>query len=1768
MKALKVGNYQLTEKIYETKESVIYKALDIENQEQIVVKKLNYIASDNRAEAFYRFKKEADIISSLTHTNIVKMYDYIEDDQSFYIVMEFFEGFNLKDVHKKVDINQKVFILIEIARTLSFIHNNNILHRDIKPENILIKLEDPFELKIIDFGLAYLMDIKKIFLEGKMVGSFSYMAPEQTGLLRRPIDNRSDLYSLGATFYEILVGRPPFVDNDLSKIIHKHLAEKPDYPSKYDSDIPVMLDEITLKLLAKEPEERYQTAEGLILDLEKFVQSDGKKRFAIGANDKRGKINFQIKMVGREEEIKIISNKLHFIDDFKPQFGVVIGRSGSGKSKLLETFFEDHISENTILISHKCSISTQNIPYSPFVEVIKSYIQDYSDEQQVKKLLNDKNLNISFLVNLFPYLKKYLTDENPIEHIEQQKIDENQKSKFLNAIKIFIEEIGRYRNKIIFSIDDIQWADSESLELFIYLIQYLKNTKIMFLTTLREENYDEALFLKVKDQKNMFFVRIALLLKKNIELIVDRIVNDEVNLGKTFYDKVYQNTLGNPYFIFEMMKLLYQNKILFYKENKWNVDERKLAQFTLDNNISNLLLNRIKELDEENINILSIASLIGKEFRIDFLNDLIRKYKQKNQFDKDKDDIAKIIAVIDQAKSQHIIEEDLSKGKGVYHFVHDKIVETLHDYLSDEQEKKLHLICAKTLEEKYKDEQDKIVYRIAFHYNKTDDSQKMLKFNKLAYTKALTQFSSKEAVFYMKKMIDYHISTNNLNKENIALIVQTSYFLRIIGLITESIAYLKIGLEEVRKKKWQEDEISILLQIGEGNHYLNDRSTALKYYHDAFSLAENINMEIKTSSPYMLTGISYYFDFELDKSDYYLTKAIAYTQKTDLENLLLNHVQRARVYFTMGEMSKAQSDVKFAESKIGKIDNLILLSQLYHMCSQYYAFSGEDLKKSLDYSFKAFDYGKKSNNILFQYSSLFSRIFAYLFLGEYDLVIQTGDDVVKMSSENNVFIGYYICRSYVAEAYFWKNDFEKADEISKKYYREFKKNKENLKDSLSLLGLLKLRLVCKYYKGEIEECLDLLEEAEAVFDESDVALVGIFILTFKSYVLKQVGALVESKDTSGKLQSIMNKKTGLDFLYQQSQKLIKVIENAKSDKKRRDSFSGSVSYVKERFQLENIIKTSQMISSILDVNELLNQLLIKTIEVSGAERGLITLFLENENDEYFLKNMKVNEVDFEIAKIFISKVQVQNEGIVVNEGQIDFYNKEFYTNIKSIVCTPLVLKDKIIGSLYLDSKLLKGLFSIEDLKLLDVFTSQAAIAIDNAKAYKELEKERNLLDERVKIRTQELSKKSNEIENLNNITQKISMSLNFDTVFNEIFGFLKDIYDFECCGLALVTPDGEHYRFEKDSVPDYLENIVHSFRGLTFPISNKGGRIAQCIKNNKHYFANNINPSNLKNKQNKQWILEQQVESILIMPITINNEVIGVFNLFTNTVNISLSEEDITSIQRFVNQIAVILRNSRLYKELRDKSEELEYKNRIISEDLLMAKNIQRNILSEEYKEYDQLDIEVFFQPMIEVGGDIYDINRLSKKHYRVFIADATGHGVQAALTTMLIKTEYDKVKDEEELPNVILSMINNSFLERYYNLSVFFTCILVDINLYSNEIIYASAGHPNQYFFTNKEFLQLKAGGKMLGMFKDSIYELRKVPIIKNDRLVLFTDGAMEEFSEKGKELGEKGLERLILSNKAKQLPEFISGIVYEIDLWRGNEPYNDDVTIIGIDF
>ena len=488
------ANYKLIEKLNEGLNTVVYRAERREDQTAVIIKAL--IADYPTLEEIMQLRHEYEISRHLNLEGIVKPYGLENHRNGLALILEDSKGESLKKFlnGRQLELKEFLEIAIQLADTLGKLHDHKIIHKDIKPTNIIIT-PATLQVKITDFSIATRLSRETQTLSHPTLleGTIAYISPEQTGRMNRSIDYRTDFYSLGITFYEMLCGELPFKATDPMELVHCHIAKQPvplweiiwakeknsrgeitrDNPiSKiHNGEIIKAICDIVMKLLAKTAEDRYQSGYGLKADLEQCLhqlQQTGKNcNFIPGERDKSGQFLIPQKLYGRETQVANLMDAFDRVSAGTAEIVLVSGYSGIGKSCLVYEIHKPIVGARGYFIAGKFDQFKRNIPYGALIEAFEELIRQVLTENLEKinfwkqKILNDLGKNTRVIIDVIPELE-LIVGEQP--EVSQLGASESQ-NRFNLAFKQFIHVFTHKAHPLVLFLDDLQWADSASLKL-------------------------------------------------------------------------------------------------------------------------------------------------------------------------------------------------------------------------------------------------------------------------------------------------------------------------------------------------------------------------------------------------------------------------------------------------------------------------------------------------------------------------------------------------------------------------------------------------------------------------------------------------------------------------------------------------------------------------------------------------------------------------------------------------------------------------------------------------------------------------------------------------------------------------------------------------------------------------------------------------------------------------------------------------------------------------------------------------------------------------------------------------------------------------------------------------------------------------------------------------------------------------------------------------------------------------------------------------------
>jgi predicted ATPase/signal transduction histidine kinase/tRNA A-37 threonylcarbamoyl transferase component Bud32 len=667
-----LANYQILSKIYESDNSLVYRAIRKEDKQPVILKVLkeNYPTP----EELTRYRQEYDITRRLASVDgVINAYSLFKHQNTLVMCLEDFGGESLKEFLEKytpkfpidreladspidrgqrgVSIYELLTLAFQTTEILGKIHRQNIIHKDINPTN-LIWNSTTGQLKIIDFGIATQLSRETPTLKNPNVleGTLAYMSPEQTGRMNRALDYRTDFYSLGATFYELFTGQLPFETTDAMELVHCHLAKQPLPPVQINPQIPRPVSDIIRKLLAKTAEERYQSAYGIKLDLQacKARLAEGQHApFTLAQQDLCERFQIPQKLYGREREIETLLAAFEQIANPKnipfskggPAGILVAGYSGIGKSALVREIYQSLTAKQGYFISGKFEQLGRNIPYSALVNAFKELVQllltqsaaQVSDCKQ--KLQTALGPNGQLIIDVIPEIQLIIGKQSAVPVLGPTEAQ----NRFNLVFQKFIRACCQPEHPLVLFLDDLQWADSATFKL-LELVMMDKETNSLFLIGAYRDNEvspTHPLMMtlnKLREaQVSLNQIHLKPLTGPHVTQLIADSLHREQAAVKALSKLVMRKTGGNPFFVNQFLHTLYEENLLTFQTSKvsktsdisqhgWQWDIAQIKAMNITDNVVALMIGKLKKLPKSTQHILRLAACVGNRFDLNTLS--------------------------------------------------------------------------------------------------------------------------------------------------------------------------------------------------------------------------------------------------------------------------------------------------------------------------------------------------------------------------------------------------------------------------------------------------------------------------------------------------------------------------------------------------------------------------------------------------------------------------------------------------------------------------------------------------------------------------------------------------------------------------------------------------------------------------------------------------------------------------------------------------------------------------------------------------------------------------------------------------------------------------------------------------------------------------------------------------------------------------------------------------------------------------------------------
>ncbi|GIK57563.1 MAG: AAA family ATPase [Chloroflexi bacterium] len=624
--------YQLEQKIYESGRTAVYRAQLVQKNCPVVLKVLQ--SGQDSPEIHGRFRQEYHLTTSLNGSGVIRALALEEQNGLLAMALEDFGGQSLAHWLNSGRLEMATFLplAIQTSDALAAIHQQNLIHKDINPANIVWN-RDTAVLKIIDFGLATTLPRENLELRSPHVleGTLAYISPEQTGRMNRAMDYRSDLYSLGITFYQLCTGELPFTAVDPLELLHAHIARPPRPPQEIAPQIPQRLADIILRLLAKNAEDRYQSAYGLKADLEECWRQWQENRtialFPLAQHDVGFRFQLPQKLYGRADPTATLLQAFHQMADPQQgavQLALVAGPAGIGKSALVQELYRPVTARRGYFIAGKFD-QLQNAPYAPLIAAFNNLLNQILTESQAaltawrEKLQTALGANGQVITDVLPNLELIIGPQRAVPYLPPAEAETRFNLTFQNFIRVFAQA----SHPLVLFLDDWQWMDGASRQIIQNLLTSDGDGVHLLLIGAYRDNEMPAnhpIWLTIEKVSALgtavHTITLSPLTLADVSAYVADTLHTTAAAAHTLAELVHTKTGGNPFFVGEFMKSLYTDGYITFDHahGRWQWELARVQAAAITDNVVTLMTAAIQKLDLKTQMVLTLAACIGSRF--------------------------------------------------------------------------------------------------------------------------------------------------------------------------------------------------------------------------------------------------------------------------------------------------------------------------------------------------------------------------------------------------------------------------------------------------------------------------------------------------------------------------------------------------------------------------------------------------------------------------------------------------------------------------------------------------------------------------------------------------------------------------------------------------------------------------------------------------------------------------------------------------------------------------------------------------------------------------------------------------------------------------------------------------------------------------------------------------------------------------------------------------------------------------------------------------
>ncbi|WP_437991540.1 AAA family ATPase [Sorangium sp. So ce145] len=710
-------NHELLETLHDGARSSVYLGRKKSTGKMCVIKVARKGVNGTRNVAI--LKRQYEITKHLDLDGVVRVHELEVRLDYAALVMEYFAGRSLRAIldgnGEGVGLAQAVRIALQLADTLGAIHERNIVHKDIKPSNIIVD-SDVRTSKLTDFSIASLLPGERAAVVDPWSvgeGTLQYISPEQTGRMNRSIDFRSDYYSLGVTLYELTTRRLPFETTDPLELVHHHIAKTPVAPHLIRPAIPEALSRVIMKLLSKTAEDRYQSTFGLKADLKACLDmlehGAPAADFVPGRRDKPTRLQISQKLYGRQGEVGALMAAFRDISGSGPEAAeggrselvLVAGYSGVGKSAVVNEIHKPIAKEAGYFAAGKFDQFTRNVPYAAILAALREIVRQILTESRNEladwraRILAAVSPNGRVIAEVIPEIELVIGEQPPAPALGSMET----RNRFNLTFRNFIGAIALKTRALVLFLDDLQWADTGSLNLLSVLLEDPDIRHLLLIGSYRDNEVDDAHPLTMmlgalrKSDARVRTITLEPLGPDHVNQLVSDTLDAPREECRELSGVIFAKTHGNPFFTIQYLEsVCREGHLRFSSETgawRWNIAD--IQRMTVADNVVDLMVRRIQGLGEATQRVLKLAACIGNQFDLRMLALIHQKNRRATDEDLWGALDAGLVVPVDGEYGIARFLDDADEDAVTFKFLHDRVQQAAYKLLTEGEQERIHL---------------------------------------------------------------------------------------------------------------------------------------------------------------------------------------------------------------------------------------------------------------------------------------------------------------------------------------------------------------------------------------------------------------------------------------------------------------------------------------------------------------------------------------------------------------------------------------------------------------------------------------------------------------------------------------------------------------------------------------------------------------------------------------------------------------------------------------------------------------------------------------------------------------------------------------------------------------------------------------------------------------------------------------------------------------------------------------------------------------------